>query len=213
MLRHGERADWVQKSRQPANFHLPYDPPLTDFGVTQAEHSADYILSLCPPGAPLYIVCSPLYRTIMTAAALARKANTTIHLQDGFGEWLYSGDFSESPMDKLLCRQTDLGAELGVRIVNTEAITRATYPESHSKVSARVRYVFPRFIAQVSEPVVVIVTHASLVEFVSELWTGSSCSFSESLFCTLTHAVMRPDGSYEVKVLGSTSHCPQNSRY
>lgn len=208
VLRHGERADRAPLSRQPASF-LPYDPPLTALGVTQAERSADLILSHCPSGEPIHIVCSPFYRTLMTAAALARRVSVPIHVQDGFGEWLYSGDFTDSPMDKLHSQRVDLSEELGVQIVQTTPLARASFPESHSAMLSRVRGVYQRYLTEVTEPVLVIVTHATLVEVVSELWTGRSCGFSEDYYCTLSHAVLSQRG-YQVKLLGTYKHAPQS---
>jgi len=208
VLRHGERADRAPLSRQPASF-LPHDPPLTALGVTQAEHSADFILSLCPSGAAIHIVCSPFYRTLMTAAALARRAAVPVHIQDGFGEWLYSDDFSESPMEKLHSQHVDLSGELGVSLVQTAPLARASYPESLSALRSRVQAVHQRYLAEVSEPVLVIVTHATLVEVVSEVWTGRDCSFGEEYYCTLSHAVLSERG-YQVKLLGKHEHAPQS---
>ena len=65
----------------------------------------------------------------MTAAALARRAAVPVHIQDGFGEWLYSDDFSESPMEKLHSQHVDLSGELGVSLVQTAPLARASYPE------------------------------------------------------------------------------------
>ena len=208
VLRHGERADRVPLSRQPPSF-LPHDPPLTAFGVTQAERSADYILSLCPPGAPIHIVSSPFYRTLMTATPLARRASVPIHIQEGFAEWLYSGDFSESPMDKLHSQGVDLSRELGVSLVNTASLACASYPEFLSTLRNRVQRTFEEYISLVTEPVLVIVTHATLVEVVSSIWTGRNCSFSEDYYCTLSSAELA-NGKYQVKQLGTYAHAPQN---
>ena len=176
----------IPLARQPTSF-LPYDPPLTEFGVTQAEQSADFIISLCPPGAPIHIVSSPFYRTLMTAAALARRVSVPIHIQYGFGEWLYFEDFTESPMDKLQSQLVDLSRELGVSLVTTPPLAHASYPESLSTLQNRVRRVHQHYIQQVAEPVVVVVTHATLVETVSEIWTERNCSFSED---STAHLVM-----------------------
>lgn len=145
----------------------------------------------------------------MTAAPLARRASVPIHVQEGFAEWLYSGDFSESPMDKLHSQAVDLSRELGVSIVNTASLARASYPESLSTLRNRVQRTLEQYISLVTEPVLVIVTHATLVEVVSSIWTGRNCSFSEDYYCTLSSAVLA-NGKYQVKQLGTYSHAPQN---
>lgn len=210
VLRHGERADRAPAYRQPQAM-LPFDPPLTALGVRQAESSATRIQSLAPQGATFHIVSSPFLRCLMTAAALAKRLNAPVHVQEGFGEWLYAGDFTESPMDKLklIVSPEEVEKELQVRLSPTESFARARYPESLSSLRTRVRSTYNRYLPQVREQVLVIVTHMYLVNALTEIWAGHSCDFSEDYYCILSHAELQ-GGRYQVKVEGQYDHAPQD---
>ena len=210
VLRHGERADRAPGYRQPKTM-LPHDPPLTTLGVRQAEASATRIQRLVPRDFSVHIVSSPFYRCLMTAAELAKRFSVPVHVQEGFGEWLYAGDFTESPMDNLSCvvAPESLEKELGVPVIVTPSLARAHYPESLSSMRTRVRSVYNRYLPQVPEPVLIVVTHMSLVNTVTEIWAGHSCDFSEDYYCILSHAEMT-GSRYTLKVEGAYDHAPQD---
>ena len=74
----------------------------------------------------------------------------------------------------------------------------------------RVKETYKRYLAQVTEPVVVIVTHSVPVEIVSDIWTGKKGnSFAGDCYCTLSHAI-QAENRYQVKILGAYSHAPQS---
>jgi len=74
----------------------------------------------------------------------------------------------------------------------------------------RVNETHQRYLALVTELLIVIVTHSALVEVVSDIWTGKrGNSFAGDCFCTLRHAI-QADSGYQMKILGACSHAPQS---
>ena len=207
-LRHGERVDKVALHRQPKSY-LSHDCPITDLGLLQAQRSALLIENFAPAGVKFHVVSSPFLRCIQTAAEVAKRLNTVVHVEEGFCEWLSKLDFSKSPLDALF--YTRIGQELGVEIVQSPSLLRPQYPETLSACISRTKAAFDLYLPQVSEQVLVIVTHLHPVEALSELWSGQRCLYPEENNCLVSHAELR-EGRYSLILSGDHTHAPQYIR-
>lgn len=88
LVRHGFRLSWETNAWN-APTGTPRDPPLSAYGVVQAQETAKHFHSLLPiDEAPQKIYSSPLYRCLQTAAPLSKLMELPINVEFGFSEWL-----------------------------------------------------------------------------------------------------------------------------
>lgn len=208
-LRHGERADKVALHRQPKQY-LPYDCPITDLGVLQAQRSALLIENFSPPGATFHIVSSPFLRCVQTAGEVAKRLRVPVHIEEGFADWLSRLDFGKSPLDAM--SYPHLIQALGVEIVvNSPQLATPSFPETLPECMERVRTTFQQYLSQVSETVLVIVTHLHPINSLSQLWSGKPCTFPEENNCLISHAEFT-NGEYTMVLSGDHTHAPQYLR-
>ncbi|KAF9069068.1 phosphoglycerate mutase-like protein [Rhodocollybia butyracea] len=86
LARHGFRLNWIAtKWESPTG--LPKDPPLTVFGIAQAQELANYILSLDEDQRPSLIFSSPYYRCLQTSQPTAKILGLPIYVEHGLSEW------------------------------------------------------------------------------------------------------------------------------
>mmetsp|Transcript_21774 Transcript_21774/g.39703 ORF Transcript_21774/g.39703 Transcript_21774/m.39703 type:complete len:224 (-) Transcript_21774:85-756(-) len=211
VLRHGERGDRVEKRRRPS-FPVADDPALTEFGHSQARTSAHTIQGLIPEGSSVHLVSSPFLRCLETSSHVAEALHTPIHVEEGFGEWLFPGDFDRNPYSDLTylrlsepeLRRTLRGADWHVN----QHIERAKYPESLSKLSGRIQRVLPAYMSRVEADVLIIVTHLYILGEISSILKGRTAPFGEDGYCRLTNAVRR-GSRFDLLLENDYSHCPQ----
>jgi len=86
LARHGFRLNWISSSWQSPT-GLPRDPPLTAYGLTQAEELCQYFLSFPENERPTAIFSSPYYRCLQTSQPLAKALGIPIYVEHGIGEW------------------------------------------------------------------------------------------------------------------------------
>ncbi|KAI0778141.1 histidine phosphatase superfamily [Trametes elegans] len=86
IARHGYRMNWVTDDWKSVT-GLPRDPPLADFGLTQAEELADYFFSLPEDARPTVLLSSPYYRCLQTAVPTAQKLGLPLYAEHGLSEW------------------------------------------------------------------------------------------------------------------------------
>jgi broad specificity phosphatase PhoE len=92
LIRHGIRLDFVSPDWK-ENAEKPFDPPLADIGLQQAEDIAG---ALKMSGIKA-IYSSPYLRAIQTAAASSHALDIEVRIEPGFGEWLNPGFFTDLP--------------------------------------------------------------------------------------------------------------------
>lgn len=208
ILRHGERADRAPTRR---NYPVSFDPCLTELGLQQAEKSSEKILEMIEPGKSVHIVSSPFLRCLETAGKLAEKLNTNVHMEEGFGEFLLTCDFSECPFDSLTYKRLGKGqleTSIGVTLTENQHVVRPKFPENFQSVKHRVEKAWSTYLSKVQEDVLVVVTHLFILESLTELLLGKHFSVTEEGYCRLTYAEF--DGTnFEVKLCGDFSHVPQ----
>ncbi len=207
-LRHGERVDKVALHRQPRSY-ISHDCPITDLGLIQAQRSALLIENFVPAGVRFHVVSSPFLRCMQTAAEVAKRLNTVVHIEEGFSDWLSKLDFSQSPLDALV--STQIQQELGVEVVKSQSLLRPVYPETLADCFNRTKAAFELYLPQVQEEVLVIVTHLHPIESLSELWSGQRCTYPEENNCLVSHAELK-EGRYSLLLSGDHTHAPQYLR-
>ncbi|KAI0757041.1 histidine phosphatase superfamily [Daedaleopsis nitida] len=86
IARHGFRQNWVTNDWESLT-GLPRDPPLANFGVTQAEELAQFFLSIPEDERPTAIFSSPYYRCLQTAKPTAELLKLPLYVEHGLSEW------------------------------------------------------------------------------------------------------------------------------
>lgn len=206
-LRHGERADRAPCVRPCL---LQFDPCLTEKGLVQAQESAQKISEMIPPNKSVHIVSSPFLRCIETASKIALMYQRPVHIEEGFGEFLFACDFDFDPMDRLNIKTQGaryLENELGVQIIENNHITRSKYPEGYHQGKLRIQNVWNQYLKTVREDVCIVVSHLFVIETLTEVWAGIKVSLPEYGYCRMTAAVY--DGTYSVSLVADYSHTNQ----
>ena len=94
--RHGERIDWIDETWK-ETAERRFDPPLSSYGLQQADELGKYIATLQPRITHIYT--SPYLRTVQTALQVAKQLNknissindrTKIRVEPGYGEFFIS---------------------------------------------------------------------------------------------------------------------------
>lgn len=97
VMRHGHRED-MQNPQWRKTAERPHDPPLSAYGRQQAEHVTKSKLK----GNIDMIVASPYLRCVQTAVWACRATeNSTIHIEEGIGEWVMPDTCPDGRTDTL----------------------------------------------------------------------------------------------------------------
>lgn len=87
IARHGYRANWLPLPHPPNPTGIDSDPALAPHGVDQAKELAKHLIGLPKEEQPQFIISSPFYRCVETAAPYAREMGLKVALETGVGEW------------------------------------------------------------------------------------------------------------------------------
>ncbi|CAO3646799.1 unnamed protein product [Cunninghamella echinulata] len=82
ITRHGFREDWVNPTPSYPT-HLPYDPPLSSFGLEQAKELGHFLKDKNIQR----IYASPFYRVLQTVQPLTEHTQLSVHLDYAMSEW------------------------------------------------------------------------------------------------------------------------------
>ena len=106
MVRHGIRADFIDKGWAAANPGCRCDPPLSAEGYQQARETGRFLAERV--SASVEVFASPFLRTLQTASLIASELNSALSLtlsvkpEHGLGEWFtvhnLKGDPPSSPL-------------------------------------------------------------------------------------------------------------------
>lgn len=161
IARHGERIDHVDQSWI-ATADRPHDPYLTPRGVAQAVALANRL-------AAENITCiyaSPFYRTVETAAQVAKVVNAPVKIEHGICEFLASDWFPTAPDFLPPCEmpfeQVDSSYQTAVRVTYPE--TRATFIRRAADTAKR--------LGATSDGNILLVAHGISCEFTARGLTG-----------------------------------------
>jgi len=93
MLRHGERADILEKKNKVKTYRNLCDPPLTPLGMIQAEESGrklvEHLTQLLSETSSEYTIiveCSPFLRCLQTAALAVKQLRSSESIKEALPE-------------------------------------------------------------------------------------------------------------------------------
>ena len=184
VLRHGERADYHRTSRVTK---VEGDPPLTEYGLVQAEKAAEMIRARIRDDGDVAIFSSPFTRCVETAAALARMVGVEVVIEEGFSEIMSPRYFEDGILDRVLSfsQREDMERETGVRIRQGNHVLRPKFPETWGQTTKRLETVWNEFRARYkSFKYIIIVTHLFVVDDLFKLWTQIT-TYEDDGYCKL----------------------------
>ena len=198
IARHGNRLDFVN----PEWFNtaeLPYDPPLSEDGIMQAQQLGERLKS----ENIAHIFASPFLRTIQTAHQIAEILNLEIKLEAGLSEWHNPEWMSEHPaihpldyLDKEYSR------------INWHYSSKYTpqYPETETEVMQRTGKIVKQLIAEFPEDILLVGHGVSVLGTTWGLVAGTP--EIRAALCCLVKVVYKDD-CWQLKLNGDTSHLNQ----
>ncbi len=198
ITRHGKRYDFVNPDWF-ITAKLPYDPPLAEDGITQAQELGKRLQS----ENITHIFSSPFLRTVQTAYEIAQILDLPIKLESGLGEWLNPKWMDHSPE----IRSPKTLAQDYPRIdLNYISRVSSYYPEAENTVNKRTAITAQK-LANEFEGELLFVGHGASVLGTAAGLLGKPLDIHAS-FCCLTKLVQNKE-SWEVKLAGDTSHLSQ----
>ncbi|KAI1866987.1 hypothetical protein JX265_007563 [Neoarthrinium moseri] len=162
---------------------VPTDPPLTSYGVEQANELAQRLLKLDPPIGRIY--SSPYYRCLQTINPFVAKYNETsetvsnskahlaaIRVEKGIGEWFGLAPWNH-PASAPLSKLQELFPDIDANYVSQ--VTPPSHGESLSELHDRVASAMDAIIAQCDKEgirAIVLSSHAAVVIALGRVLTG-----------------------------------------
>ncbi|TNV76018.1 hypothetical protein FGO68_gene2757 [Halteria grandinella] len=104
-IRHGERADLAPEKG--VAYDVKNDPPLTDLGIKQAQHTGQWLRNYIMEQKfdEIVIECSPFIRTMQTASHIAQSIkHPCVTVKYQYSEWLYPIFYHTNPILELYVR-------------------------------------------------------------------------------------------------------------
>ncbi|MEO3704100.1 histidine phosphatase family protein [Trichormus azollae] len=198
IARHANRLDFVNPDWF-MTAEKPYDPPLSDDGIVQAQKLAERLKS----ERISQIFASPFLRTVQTANVVAEVLDLPIKLETGLSEWLNPEWMSEEP-EKL---STMALAALFPRIDNGYTSHIAVqYPETHEKVRQRSGQTARCLAAECWPDDILLVAHgASVLGAAMGLVGDIAKTEVKATLCSLVK-VVRQESEWLLELKGDISH-------
>ena len=201
VARHGNRLDFVN----PEWFNTaqrPYDPPLSDDGVVQAQQLGQRLKS----ENITHIFSSPFLRTVQTAAQVAQALDLPIKLEAGLSEWLNPEWMKQKPeilsLQALAQKYPRIDRHYSSRVV-------PQYPESNETVMGRTAQTVRQFVEEFSEDILLVGHGASVLGTTVGLVKGNPI-VNASLCCLVK--LVRHSEQWEMELNGDTSHLSQSEK-
>lgn len=199
---------------------MPTDPPLTSYGVEQANELADHVLKLEPPIDRVY--SSPYYRCLQTINPFVAKRNKTaaevqdvsnhaghpsdltkIRVEGGIGEWFGFAPWDHpepAPMSKLQELFPTIDAEYASQI--TPPRNGETLSQLHDRVATALEAVIAQC-DQEGHKAVILCSHAAAIIAMGRVLTGKMPeSVDEEDFAAFTCGL----STYRRRKGNSTNH-------
>ena len=201
VARHGNRLDFVN----PEWFNTaqrPYDPPLSDDGVVQAQQLGQRLKS----ENITHIFSSPFLRTVQTAAQVAQALDLPIKLEAGLSEWLNPEWMKQKPeilsLQALAQKYPRIDRHYSSRVV-------PQYPESNETVMGRTAQTVRQLVEEFSEDILLVGHGASVLGTTVGLVKGNPI-VNASLCCLVK--LVRHSEQWEMELNGDTSHLSQSEK-
>ncbi|MDY7013107.1 MAG: histidine phosphatase family protein [Cyanobacteriota bacterium] len=198
IARHGNRLDFVDPDWF-AIAERPYDPPLSDDGVVQAQELGYRLQS----ENIKHIFASPFLRTVQTAYEVAKVLDKPIKLEAGLCEWL-NPDWMPATPARL--PQEVLAAEYPAIDLSYRSRVIPEYPESEDLLRQRMTKTAKLLTEEFSEEILFVTHGAFVVEGTAGLMGGRPLVNPQ--LCCLVKLIRHP-GEWKMELNGDTSHLTQ----
>ncbi len=203
LARHANRLDFVN----PEWFNTaerPYDPPISDDGVVQAQQLAQRL----KPENIAHIFASPFLRTVQTANSVAEALDLPIKLESGLSEWLNSAWMPTMP--------ERLSVEALVNLfprIDTSYTSRviAAYPETGEEALERSGKTARLLADEFQEDILLVGHGASVLGATMGLVGGTTKTEVNAALCCLVK-IVRQDQAWVMELNGDTSHLSQTEK-
>ncbi|KIK71047.1 hypothetical protein GYMLUDRAFT_33162 [Collybiopsis luxurians FD-317 M1] len=199
IARHGFRLNWIATHWESPT-GLPRDPPLTAFGVSQAQELADYFSTLDQDQRPTLLFSSPYYRCLQTSQPIAKTLGLPIFVEHGLSEW-YSPAAPGTGLHPRPASASVLKAYFDE--VDAQTWSSIHYPsrkgEDVNQVHYRTKVVLSDLISEVEARFpdhkrVLLVSHAATVIALARELAGDRKLSLRVGCCSLSEFVRRKDG-------------------
>ncbi|KAK6071597.1 phosphoglycerate mutase [Seiridium cupressi] len=187
VTRHGFRSSFTVDPASgvyTSNIHsptkIPTDPPLTSYGVEQANELADHLLKLEPPIDQVY--SSPYYRCLQTIdpfvvkrnkIAPAQGSSAKIRVEGGISEWFGHAPWhhpAPAPLSRLQELFPSIDGEYASQI--TPASNGETLSQLHDRVASALDIIIGQCDKE-GKKAIVLCTHAAAVIALGRVLTGN----------------------------------------
>ncbi|MDJ0716968.1 MAG: histidine phosphatase family protein [Prochloraceae cyanobacterium] len=198
IARHANRFDFVNPEWF-TTAERPYDPPLSDDGLIQAQELGARLKS----ESIAMIFSSPFLRTVQTANQVAKALDLPIKLEAGLSEWLNPEWMDSAPQilpPEVLAEQySSIDLSYSSRVV-------PQYPESNQTVMERTGSTARKLVEMYSENILLVGHGASVLGSTTGL-VGGNPVVNASLCCLVK--LVRNGKGWDMELNGDTSHLSQ----
>lgn len=203
IARHGNRLDFVNPDWF-LTAERPYDPPLSDDGVMQAQQLGERL-----KGEKIaHIFASPFLRTVQTANQVAQALDLPIKLESGLSEWLnphWMPSMPEKlPLELLHERYPRVDLEYNSRVI-------AEYPETGEQLFSRAGETAKRLVAEFTGDILLVGHGASVIGTAMGLLGGTTEPEINATLCCLVKIVHQGE-EWVMELNGDTSHLSETQK-
>lgn len=203
IARHANRLDFVNPDWF-LTAELPYDPPLSDDGLVQAQQLAQRLKG----ESITHIFASPFLRTVQTANQVAEVLDLPIKLESGLSEWLNPAWMKTAP-ERL---SIEALAELFPRIVTGySSRVIAEYPETGETALSRAGETARLLANEFPEDILLVAHGASVLGATMGLVGGIAKTEVNAALCCLVK-IVRQEQEWVMELNGDTSHLSQTEK-
>ena len=198
IARHGNRLDFVDLDWF-TSAERPYDPPLSEDGVLQAQELGKRLKS----ESIGHIFASPFLRTVQTVHEVAKILDLPIKLEAGLSEWLNPDWMPQMP--EKLDREILATRYPPIDLDYTSAIV-PEYPESKAMVMQRTAETARCLVEKYAEDILLVGHGASVLGTSAGLLQDNPTI--NATFCCLVKLV-KLENSWKMELNGDTTHLSQ----
>lgn len=203
LARHANRLDFIN----PEWFKTaerPYDPPISDDGVLQAQQLAQRLQK----EKIKHVFASPFLRTVQTASYVAEALDLPIKLESGLSEWLNPAWMSTKPERLSIEALVELFPRIDTSYTSRVA---AEYPEKSEEALERSGKTARLLADEFSEDILLVGHGASVLGATMGLVGGITKTEVNAALCCLVK-IVRQDQEWVMELNGDTSHLSQTEK-
>ena len=219
VMRHGERADCEPDPK--CTYEIEFDPCLTTNGLQQAFTTGKFLKEHFNLSTrKIYVYCSPLLRTLQSAAQLLRalglEKSHKITVRNCLIEELYKSHFPVDPLKNCLSKVKthDYIREKVLEGIEFEDDkTTLKYPENNTKSKDRCWNVLKEFMKlheHEENAAVILVSHGRMIDEFNSLFAGYDDY--NCMYCAVSAAELLGEGKSKVLLTDYHEHI-ESSKY